>query len=416
VNLWLQYIAAGARRRKKIMAITEFNAALNQVATERGIPVEAVLESIKMALISAYRRDLKESGQDAEAEEVDVDLDPETGEARILKDGKDVTPAGFGRIAAQTAKQVILQKIRETEKDVVLDEYKSKVGTIMSGTVFRVENNTVILDLGKAHGVMPTQEQVESEVYRMGQKLRVLVKDIRETPKGTEIIVSRSDANFIKELFRHEVPEIASGVVKIEAIAREAGSRTKMAVSSVDEKVDPVGSCVGQKGVRVQSIISEVFGEKIDIIPFHANPEKFVAASLSPARVTEVVLDNEEKKATVSVPEDQQSLAIGKEGQNARLANKLTKWKIDIKGVSGVFGSEAEEKTEQQNKGYQPVVGVWDEAIRKAEEQIAKEKVGPDNDSDAKEETVEENDPVEPEENGEAPSTEPEDKESDNNE
>jgi len=349
------------------MAVTEFSAALNQVATERGIPVESVLESIRMALASAYKRDRRDVGEEVELTDISVVLDPNNGEARIMKGKKDVTPAGFGRIAAQTAKQVILQKIRETEKDVVFDEYKSKIGTIVSGHVFRVENNTVILDLGKAHGILPPQEQVEAETYKTGQRLKVLIKDIKEGSRGTEIIVSRADAGFIKELFKSEVPEIASGVVKIEAIAREAGARTKMAVSSSDEKIDPVGSCVGQKGVRVQSIISEVFGEKIDIIPFSSSIEKFVASSLSPARVTEVELDYDEKKATVSVPEDQQSLAIGKEGQNARLANKLTRWKIDIKGVAGVFGAVTDEKKKVED-GKDVVRGVWDEAIRKAEE------------------------------------------------
>ena len=356
------------------MAITEFNAALNQVAAERGIPVESVMESIKLALASAYKRDRRDFGEEVDLEEISVALDPENGEAKIMKDGKDVTPAGFGRIAAQTAKQVILQKIRETEKDVVHDEYRSKVGTIVTGMVFRQENNTIILDLGKAHGILPPQEQVDNETYRLNQKLKVLIKDIRESAKGTEILVSRADPEFIKELFKQEVPEIASGVVRIDAIAREAGSRTKMAVSSADEKIDPVGSCVGQKGVRVQSIISEVFGEKIDIIPYSASTEKFVASSLSPARVTEVVLDQEEKKATVSVPEDQQSLAIGKEGQNARLANKLTKWKIDIKGVKGIFDVTDEERAAGPKKDVNSVRGVWDEAIRKAEAAEAAEK------------------------------------------
>ena len=351
------------------MAITEFSAALNQVATERGIPVDSVLESIRIALASAYKRDRKDVGEDVEIEDISVDLNSDTGEVSILKGKKDVTPAGFGRIAAQTAKQVILQKIRETEKDVILDEYKAKLGSIMSGTVFRIESGVVILDLGKAHGILPQSEQVETEQYRLNQRLKVLIKDIKESSRGTEIIVSRSDPEFIKKLFEQEVPEIASGVVRIEAIAREAGSRTKMAVSSSDEKIDPVGSCVGQKGVRVQSIISEVFGEKIDIIPFSSSLEKFVAASLSPARVTDVELDQDERKATVSVPEDQQSLAIGKEGQNARLANKLTKWKIDIKGAPGLFGVDDKAEEDQDKK---VVRGVWDADIKKAEKKLTK--------------------------------------------
>lgn len=355
------------------MAITEFNAALNQVATERGIPVESVLESVRSALATAYKKDRREHGEEVDLEEIEVDLDAGTGEVRILKDKKDVTPAGFGRIAAQTAKQVILQKIRETEKEVIFDEFRSKMGDIVVGQVFRVEGSIITLDLGKthAHGIMPQSEQVQNENYRVNQRLKVLVKDVRETTRGTEIIVSRSDPEFVSKLFEQEVPEISSGVVTINAIAREAGSRTKMAVSSSDEKIDPVGSCVGQKGVRVQSIISELFGEKIDIIPYSPVTEKFIAASLSPAKVTEVELDKENNRAIVSVPEDQQSLAIGKEGQNARLANKLTKWKIDIKSAAGLFttGDDGEGEIEDDDK----VVGVWDEAIKEVEKQDQKE-------------------------------------------
>lgn len=355
--------------RIRRMAITEFNAALNQVATERGIPVATIIESIKIALIAAYKKD-----HDGALEDLSADLDHHTGEAKIFLKNKDVTPSGFGRIAAQTARQVILQKIRETEKSQILKEYKEKVGTIVTGQVFRMENRTITLDLGKAHGVMPQQEQVQNEMYRLNQKLKVLVKEIRETPKGTEIIVSRSDPKLIEKLFEQEVPEIASKVVVIKAIAREAGSRTKMAVYSTDEKVDPVGSCVGQKGVRVQAIISEVFGEKIDIIPFSNSIEKFIAGSLSPAKVTEVELDNENKKATVSVPEDQQSLAIGKEGQNARLANKLTKWRIDIKGVTGTFSDGINEQSDKR-ENTSKVAGIWDEDIKQnaAAAQEAKE-------------------------------------------
>jgi transcription termination/antitermination protein NusA len=358
------------------MSITEFNAALNQVATERGIPVSSVVDSVKSALATAYKKDRKEHGEDVELEAISVDLNSESGEVVILKDGKDVTPSGFGRIAAQTAKQVILQKIRETEKEVVYGEFKSKIGTIVMGQVFRVDNGLVTMDLGKIHasGVMPQSEQVQSEMYRINQRLKVLVKDVRDSSKGTEIIVSRSDPEFVKKLFEQEVPEIASGAVTIEAIAREAGSRTKMAVSSKDEKIDPVGSCVGQKGVRVQSIIAELFGEKIDIIPFSTITEKFIAASLSPAKVTEVELDKPNTRAIVSVPEDQQSLAIGKEGQNARLANKLTRWKIDIKSAAGIFSEHAvgsEAAVEEKKKR---VVGIWDEAIRKVEEKEQEEK------------------------------------------
>jgi transcription termination/antitermination protein NusA len=342
------------------MAITEFNAALRQVATERGIPVDSILETIKVAIASAYRKDY---GTDVE--EVDVEIDSDTGATKVFNaEGKDVTPPGFGRIAAQTAKQVILQKIRETEKEVVMDEYKGKIGEIVAGVIFRVENNVVVLDLGKAQGILPQSEQASADEYRTGQRLKVLVKDIRDGSRGTEIIVSRSDAQFIVKLFEQEVPEIASGTVVIEAIAREAGARTKMAVSSSDEKIDPVGSCVGQKGVRVQSIISEIHGEKIDIVSHSPDIDKFIAASLSPAKVTGVEVNHEENEAQVSVPEDQLSLAIGKEGQNVRLAAKLTNWRIDIKGATGLFdedgGFVGGEKSEEA------IVGVWDAAIKAA--------------------------------------------------
>lgn len=375
------------------MAITEFNAALNQVASERGIPVESVLESIRLALISAYKKDYGDGEEDV----ITSELDPDTGEAKIFKDGKDVTPSGFGRIAAQTAKQVILQNIRETEKEVIYGDFKDKIGTIESGVVFRIDKDVIIMDLGKAHGILLPSEQVAEEVYRVGQRLKVLIKEVREGSKGTEIIVSRADPEFVRRLFEQEVPEISSGTVKIEAIAREAGSRTKIAVSSSDDKIDPVGSCVGRKGVRVQSIITEIFGEKVDIVPYSPMIEKFIAASLSPARVTEVELDEEEKRAVVSVPEDQQSLAIGKAGQNARLANKLTKWKIDIKGTAGFFDGEV---ATSDNKTSEEVVGVWDAQIKeqRIKDEESKDQKDleetPDDEVDQPEEQPGEEDPV----------------------
>lgn len=353
------------------MAITEFSLALNQLATERGIPVDSILESIKDAMSSAYRKDRKDVGEVVEIGSITVELDKITGEVKILKDGIDVTPAGFGRIAAQTAKQVILQKIRETEKDIVFKEFNSKIGELILGTVFRIENKVLTLDLGKSHAqaIMPQFEQVPTETYRIGQKLKVLLKEVREGPKGPEIIVSRANEMFVAKLFEQEVPEISSGVVTIEAITREPGSRTKMAVYSKDEKIDPVGSCVGQKGVRVQSIITELFGEKIDIIPFSFNSEKFIAASLSPAKVLDVVLHENDKRAEVSVPNDQQSLAIGKDGQNARLANKLTKWKIDVKGIENSFISNLnKEEISGDNTTSSKVIGVWDMEIKKSQE------------------------------------------------
>jgi len=309
------------------MVQTEFAAALNQVAAERGIEPKDVLETVEAALVSAYRKDYG-----GDIEELRAEIDPETAESKVFKNDEDVTPAGFGRIAAQTAKQVILQRIRESEKKAVIEEYQQKIGEIMSGHIFRLEKGLVIVDLGRAQGIMPPSEQVRQEEYQMNQRLKVLVADVREGHRGPEIIVSRARPEFVEKLFALEVPEMANGIVQVEQIAREPGERTKVAVSSSQENVDPVGSCVGQKGVRVQAVIAELGSEKIDIIHHSEDTEKFIANSLSPAKVIEVKLDREKKQARVEVFEDQLSLAIGKGGQNVRLAAKLTGWKIDIKG------------------------------------------------------------------------------------
>jgi N utilization substance protein A len=309
------------------MARTEFASALSQVAAERGIEPGEIIEAIKEAIKAAYRRDYG-----GEVEELEVELDAESGEAKVVKDGKDVTPEGFGRIAAQTAKQVILQRIRESEKTAILSEYEKKVGTIVNGMIQRIEGPVVHVDLGKAEGIMPPSEQTDGEIYRQNQRLKFFIKEIREGTRGSEIIVSRSAKELVQGLFKLEVPEINSGVVEIRAIAREAGKRTKVAVASNQAGVDPVGSCVGQKGVRVQAVIAELGDEKIDIILYSEEIQKFIASSLSPAKVDNVMLNEEEKSATVYVPEDQLSLAIGKEGQNVRLAAKLTGYRIDIKG------------------------------------------------------------------------------------
>ena len=326
------------------MVQTEFAAALNQVAAERGIEPEDVLETVRAALVSAYRKD-----HGGEIEELRAEIDSNSGEAKIFKNDKDVTPAGFGRIAAQTAKQVILQRIRESEKKAVIEEYQKKIGDILSGHIFRLEKGLIIVDLGRAQGIMLPSEQVRQEEYQMNQRLKVLVVDVREGHRGPEIVVSRARPEFVEKLFALEVPELASGVVKVEVIAREPGERTKIAVSSSQENVDPVGSCVGQKGVRVQAVIAELGNEKIDIIHFSEDTEKFIANSLSPAKVIEVKLNKETKEAKVQVFEDQLSLAIGKGGQNVRLAAKLTGWKIDIKG--GDDASSADEKFKVPAKG-----------------------------------------------------------------
>lgn len=322
------------------VARSEFTLALNQVATERGLDKKVVLETIKAAILAAYKKD--HGAEDVEV--LTAEVDPDTGEAKILKEGKDITPAGFGRIAAQTAKQVILQKIREAEKQAILTDYSSRVGTITSGMVLRFDGPNIIVDIGRTQAVMPPQEQVRLEKYHLNQRLTFYIVDIRETHRGSEIIVSRAHKGLVDGLFKREVPEIANGSVVIKETAREAGARTKIAVTSVQSGVDPVGSCVGQKGVRVQTIISEIGGfERIDIIQWNEEIKQFIASALSPAKNASVVLNEKEKTAEVYAPADQLSLAIGKEGQNVRLAAKLTGFKIDIKQIE-------EEKTKVKEK------------------------------------------------------------------
>jgi len=315
---------------------TEFAAALNQAAAERGVEPEEVINIIKEAIKAAYRKDYG-----GELDELEIDLDTEFGGVKVFKGGKDVTPEGFGRIAAQTAKQVLLQRIREAEKDAILTEYEKKVGTVVNGMVQRLEGPNVVVDLGKTEAIMPASEKMAGEELRLNQRLKFFIVGIREGQRGQEIVVSRAHKGLVEGLFKLEVPEIGSGLVEIKSISREAGSRSKVAVSSRQAGVDPVGSCVGQKGVRVQAVIAELGNEKIDIIQYSDDPAKFIAASLSPATVGKVTIDEKEKTAHVEVPDDQLSLAIGKDGQNVRLAAKLTGWKIDIKGAENfMVGSD----------------------------------------------------------------------------
>ena len=308
---------------------SEFSLALNQVATERGIDPAVVLETIKAAILAAYRKDY---GGD-ELEQLVVELNPDNGEAKIFKDGKNITPPGFGRIAAQTAKQVILQRIREAEKQAVLIDFQAKIGSIVPGMVLRFDGPNVIVDIGRTQAVMPVSEQSQGERYHLNQRLTFYIEGIRETARGNEIIVSRAHKGLVEGLFKREVPEVAQGSVELRVVAREAGGRTKVAVYSTQSGVDPVGSCVGQKGVRVQGVISELGGnEKVDIIQFSEDAKLFITAALAPAKDIEVILNEEKKLAEVLIPDDQLSLAIGRDGQNVRLAAKLTGWKIDIKG------------------------------------------------------------------------------------
>lgn len=320
-----------------LTARTEFAAAINQICNERGIDPQVVLDTIKAAILAAYRKDNPDKFTDELTERYQVELDADTGAAKIIDTdtATDITPPGFGRIAAQTAKQVILQRVREAEKDAIIGEYQERVDTVISGMVLRFDGKNVIIDIGRGQGVMPPEEQIHGEYYKMNQRLAVYIKDIRDTMRGKTIIVSRSAPELVKELFKREVPEVSSGAVEIRSVAREAGYRTKIAVASTQEGVDPVGSCVGQKGVRVQEVINELNGEKIDIIQHSDNPFTFIAASLAPAENLNIDLNEEEQTATVTVPDDQLSLAIGKGGQNVRLAAKLTGYKIDIVGQSG---------------------------------------------------------------------------------
>jgi transcription termination/antitermination protein NusA len=333
---------------------SEFAAALNQVCNERGIDPNVVLETIKAAILAAYRKDFPEEFVNyEETEELPyaVDIDADSGATRIYKlDGDkrlDITPPGFGRIAAQTAKQVILQRVREAEKTAIIDEYRDRVNTMITGMVLRFDGKNVIFDIGRGQGFMPPEDQVRSEFYKMNQRMAVYIKDIRDTMRGETIIVTRTSPELVIELFRREVPEVNSGAVEVKAIAREPGVRTKLAVASTQSGVDPVGSCVGQKGVRVQEVINELNNEKIDIIQYSEDPNQLIAAALSPAENVKIELNTEKLSAVVTVPDDQLSLAIGRGGQNVRLAAKLTGYKLNLKGVGGqsisVTGDEAYE-------------------------------------------------------------------------
>jgi N utilization substance protein A len=310
---------------------TEFAAAINQICSERGIKPEVVLESIKQAILAAFRKDA--SLPEEELEGYSVNLNPDTGEARVLNpQNEDVTPPGFGRIAAQTAKQIILQRVREAEKDAIITEYRGKLHTVINGMMLRFEGKTAIIDIGRGQALMPPEEQSAEEFYRLNQRLAVYITEIRDTTRGERIIVSRRAPELVKELFVREVPEVKNESVEIARLAREAGRRTKIAVKSQEEGVDPVGACVGQKGVRVQAVINQLGGEKIDIIEYTDNPVEFIRAALSPATGLVIKVDEKTKVATIEAPQDQQSIAIGAGGQNVRLATKLTGWEINILG------------------------------------------------------------------------------------
>lgn len=324
---------------------SEFALALNQVASERGVDTDVVLETVKNAILAAYRKD----HPGVELEEFRAELNPSSGEAHIFQGDKDVTPPGFGRIAAQTAKQVILQKIREKEKEAILSDYKVKIGTIVNGMVLRFAGPNIIVDISKTEAVMPAAEQIPNEKYSLNQRLVFYLLDIKQGLKGEDIIVSRAHTGLIEGLFKREVPEVMQGSVQIKAIVREPGNRSKVAVFSSQPGIDPVGSCVGQKGVRVQAIIQELGGlEKIDIVQWSEDPKSYIAQALSPAKNVQVTINEEEKIAHVLVPKEELSLAIGKDGQNVRLAYKLTHYRIEIEGKDPLGAEEPlDEKKEK---------------------------------------------------------------------
>ena len=350
----------------------ELLSVLEHLEREKGIKKEILISAVEQALISAARKDLGEKAGD-----IQVKLNPQTGEIQVMSSGKEVTSAKFGRIAAQTAKQVIIQKIREAERDVIYEEFHKRVGTLTNGSVHRFEKGNIIVDLGKTEAILPKSEQSPKESYRQGERIHAYILDVKKAPKGPHIVLSRSNAGLIKQMFELEVPEIYEGIVGIKSIAREAGERTKIAVYSRDEKIDCVGACVGMRGSRVKNIVRELRDEKIDIIRWSQDPKEFIGAALSPAKVSDMEIDEEKKAALVKVANDQLSLAIGKRGQNVRLACKLTGWNIDIRSTE-----EAKEKKKEKKPGLTGLSGIGKktqsvlvEAGLKTLEQIAKAQV-----------------------------------------
>lgn len=353
---------------------SEFMIAITQLAAEKNLPQEVVLEAMEAALVSAYKKDSAMSGdlgvridretgdhhvyqqhtvvQEIEEEATEITIQearkrkPDAQIGDVLRD--EIYPGAAGRIAAQTAKQVVLQKLREAEREMVYEEFSSRASDIVSGVIQRIEPKHAVVDLGKTEGVFPITEQVRNEHYRSGQRLKFFLLEVHRSMRGPQLILSRTHKNLLKRLFELEVPEIYRGIVEIKSIAREAGYRSKVAVSARQEGVDAVGSCVGLRGIRIQNIVNELNGERIDVIQWDENPSRFVGNALSPAQVLTVRMDEEENTASVIVPDRQLSLAIGKEGQNARLAAKLTGWRIDIKPESAMSPDLAAEVAAEQ--------------------------------------------------------------------
>ncbi|MEW5758562.1 MAG: transcription termination factor NusA [Candidatus Omnitrophota bacterium] len=327
---------------------------LEYLQREKGIKKEVLIQAVESALTSAVKKviDVKED------EEIKVTLDSESGKIDVIVNGKKLQ-GDFGRIAAQTAKQVIIQKIREAEKDVVYNDFFSKVGQIISGNVYRFVHGDIIIDLlGKAEGLLPRKEQIAREDFRQGQTVRAYILDVKKESKGPQIILSRINLNFVKKLFELEVPEIYEGIVEIKSIARDPGERTKIAVCSKDTKVDSVGACVGMRGSRVKNIVNELQGEKIDIVRYSESIHEYISGALQPAKILEIRINKEKKSALVIVAEDQLSLAIGKHGQNVRLASSLVGWELDIRTLRQLEEAKQKLPKEQAKESRPKIINI----------------------------------------------------------
>jgi N utilization substance protein A len=322
----------------------ELIAIIEQMEREKGIKKEVLIQAVESALLSAVRKVIDVKPNEA----LRVELDRQTGEFHTFRNETEIKTIDFGRIAASTARQVIIQKIREAEKEVIFCEFQDKVGEIVSGTVYRFEKDSIIVDLlGKAEGVISRREQSSAEQFKQGQRIRAYVAEVKKETKGPQIVLSRTHSNLIKKFFELEVPEIYEGIVEIKAIARQPGERTKIAVWSKNDKVDSVGACVGMRGNRVRNIVNELQGEKIDIVRYSDDIREYIKAALSPAAIAEIRLDKEHMKAEVIVEDDQLSLAIGKHGQNVRLASKLLGWELDIRTKTTAAAAVAQREAEQ---------------------------------------------------------------------
>jgi len=343
---------------------------INQIEREKGIKKEVLIEAVQSALLSAARKviDIKPD------EELRVELDPNTGKIHAFRNKEEITTIDFGRIAASTARQVIIQKIREAEKDVVFTEFQSRVGEIVSGTVYRFEKGNIIIDLlGKAEGILLKREQSPKEEFKQGQRIRAYVLEVKKDVKGAQIILSRTHPNLVRKLFELEVPEIYEGIVEIKSISRQAGERTKIAVWSKNEKVDSVGACVGMRGNRVRNIVNELQGEKIDIVRFNEDIREYIKAALSPAKVSEIKLYKDNLKAEVIVDDDQLSLSIGKHGQNVRLASRLIGWELDIrtKATAAAAQAQKEEKEKKEAAAEEKPAEKFEKAEKKKKKEEA---------------------------------------------